>query len=384
MNKKVLALLSTGHLVNDLHQGAIPALLPFLVIAHGLSYSTAAGLVFAFTCTATVIQPVFGFLADRFSKTWIIPGGIILTGTGFALTCLVSSYSLLILSVILCGIGSAVFHPEAAKMVNYAGGERKATAMSLFGVGGVLGFSIGPLVITTAVLTMGLQGAMITLIPVVAVAGLFFLQSSQLQTLQRSTNGWKSGKAKSGERDRWLPFTLLSLTIIGKSVIYYSLFTFIPLYWTTVLGQSQMAGGMALTIFSVAGVLGNLVGGRLADRFGQGKIIVIGCLLLIPALPILLWADNVFFATLMLFVVGALLLSTYAPTIVLGQKYLPNNIGFSSGMTLGVAFSMGGLVTPYLGHLADQQGLPAALSIVAFVPIVISLLAFTLPSKTDR
>lgn len=384
MNKRILGLLSAGHLVNDLHQGALPALLPFLLLEHGLTYSTAAIIVFAFTGTSTIIQPVFGLLSDRFSRSWIIPAGIILTATGFAMIGLASSYSLLILAVIISGVGSAVFHPEAAKMVNYAGGSNKATAMSLFGVGGVLGFSIGPFIITTAVLAVGLKGAMLTLIPVFMVSAVFFLQSSQLETLQLSAKLKLDRTLKSGTMDRWLPFTLLSLTIIGKSIIYYGLFTFIPLYWTTVLGQSQMAGGLALTTFSAAGVIGNLAGGRLADHFGQRRIIVSGCLLLVPALPAFLWADNVLLATLMLFVVGALLLSTYGPTIVLGQRYLPNNIGFSSGMTLGVAFSMGGMVAPLLGHLADQRGLPAALMVVTFIPIFITLLAATLPSAQDE
>lgn len=384
MNKKMLGLLSTGHLINDLHQGAIPALLPFLILTHGLSYSKAAMIIFAFTGTATIIQPLIGYLADRFSKSWIIPAGIMLTGTGFALTGIVTSYSLLILAVILSGIGSAVFHPEAAKMVNYTGGNQKATAMSFFGVGGVLGFSIGPIIITTIVLSIGLKGVMVTMIPVVAVSFLFFLQSANLDTLRHNANVKEKGNLDFATEDRWLPFSLLSLTIVGKSIIYYGLFTFIPLYWTTVLNQSQIAGGTALTLFSVAGIFGNLTGGRLADRFGHRKVIVIGCFLLVPSLPALLWADNVLTATLMLIVVGALLLLTYGPTIILAQQYLPNNIGLSSGMTLGVAFSVGGMVAPALGYMADQQGLPTALHAIAFIPVIITFLSFTLPSPNKQ
>lgn len=382
MNKRMLGLLSAGHLVNDLHQGAIPALLPFLIIQQNISYSAAGLIVFAFTGTATIIQPLFGFLADRFSKTWTIPAGIMLTSLGFALTGLLSNYFLIITAVILSGIGSAVFHPEAARMVNLAGGEQKATAMSIFGVGGTLGFSIGPFVITAAVLGFGMKGVMVTMIPAAIVATLFLSQSVGLNNCGKTAAHMHRIDAASKEKDNWLAFVLLSLTIIGKSVIYYGLFTFIPLYWTSILQQSQMAGATALTIFSVAGVFGNLIGGRLADRFGHTKIVAIGCTLLVPSLPALLWADDVYIATLMLVVVGALLLSTYGPTIVLGQKYLPNHIGFSSGMTLGVAFSIGGMVTPFLGHLADQQGLSSALTSIIFIPVVISCLSYTLLSRT--
>ena len=108
----------------------------------------------------------------------------------------------------------------------------------------------------------------------------------------------------------------------------------IRVYWKDILGQSQMAGGMALTLFSVAGVFGNLLGGRLADKYGHTKIITLGCSLLVPSLPALLWANTVYTATPLLMLGGALLLMTYGPTIVMGQSYLPNHVGFSSGMTL--------------------------------------------------
>ncbi|MDR9827060.1 MFS transporter [Vibrio sp. FNV 38] len=384
MNKKVLTLLTTGHLVNDLHQGALPALLPFLIFAHNLSYSAAAFLVFAFSGTATIIQPLFGYLSDKLLKTWIMPLGIALNGSGFAMICLAESYSLLIVSVIVSGIGSAMFHPEAAKMVNYAGGQNKATAMSVFGVGGTLGFSIGPLIITIAVLSLGLQGAMITLLPVVITIYLFTRQLDVLKTLNVNGKTVSSPKQTDSVANLWLPFVILTITIIGKSVIYYSLFTFIPVYWTTTLNQSTLAGGMALTLFSAAGVIGNLAGGQLADKLGNKFVIMMGCILLIPALPLLLWTNNILFAYVMLFVVGALLLSTYAPTIVLGQKFLPNHIGFSSGITLGVAFSIGGMVTPSLGYYADLHGLPAALSFVAIIPMALVCFAYTLPTNNGK
>ncbi|MCP4340805.1 MAG: MFS transporter [Desulfobulbaceae bacterium] len=381
MNKRILGFLSAGHLVNDLHQGAIPALLPFLILQHNLSYSAAGTIVLAFTGTATIIQPLFGFLADRFSKNWFIPAGIMLTSIGFALTGLASNYFFLIVAVIISGIGSAVFHPEAARMVNFASGDRQATAMSIFGVGGVLGFSVGPFIITQVVLNFGTKGVMITLVPTAMVAILFLINSTKLNPVKHTVSPKQQQDDYDRGKDDWFAFILLSLTIIGKSIIYYGLFTFIPLYWSNVLQQSEMAGGTALTIFSTAGIFGNLLGGRLADRYGHTRVIAIGCTLLIPSLPALLWADNVLIATIMLAVVGMLLLSTYGPTIVLGQKYLPNHIGFSSGMTLGVAFSIGGMVAPLLGRLADQQGLSSALASLVFIPIIISIMSYKLPSS---
>ena len=384
MNYRMLGMLSAGHLVNDFNQGAIPALLPFFIAKHGLSYAAAAGIVFFFTISSTLIQPLFGHLADRSSKTWIIPAGVFLAGSGLALTGLAPNYSFLVLLVLFSGVGSAAFHPEAARYVNFAGGGQKATAMSLFGVGGTLGFASGPLVITSVVLLWGLKGTLIVFIPAGITALLILFQSSRLTTLERVEKTRVLNGPSTLNKDNWGAFGRLSLTIIGKSVLFYGLITFIPLYWVKVLGQSEAAGAAALSLFLVSGVLGNLLGGWLADRFGRVRVIIIGCALLIPSLPALVWASNVHMLTLLLVPVGSFLSMTYSPTIVMGQTYLPNHIGLSSGMTLGVAFSIGGMTAPLLGMVADYHGIWYALVSIAFIPVLITGIACTLPSQESK
>lgn len=380
MNYRTLAMLAAGHLVNDFNQGAIPALLPFLIAKHGISYAAAAGIVFSFTISATIIQPLFGHFADRYSRTWIIPTGIFIAGSGLALTGLAPNYLFLVLMVLLSGIGSAAFHPEAARYANFAGGERKATALSIFGVGGTLGFSSGPLVITSAVLFWGLRGTLVVLIPVTIVAVFIFFQLSRLTTLEKEEKTRVQKLPSALSKDNWGAFGRLTLTIIGKSVIFYGLLTFIPLYWVKVLDQSETAGAAALSLFLVSGVLGTLLGGWLADRYGRVRMIIIGCALLIPTLPALVIVENIFLATLLLLPVGIFLSMTYSPTIVMGQTFLPNHIGLSSGMTLGVAFSIGGLATPLLGTVADHYGIWYALASIAFVPVLTTGISCTLPA----
>ena len=377
----MLGLLSAGHLVNDFNQGAIPALLPFLILKHDISYAAAAGIVFSFTVSSTLIQPLFGYLADRIAKTWMIPAGVFLSGSALALTGLAPNYLMLILIVMLSGMGSAAFHPEAARYVNFAGGEQKATAMSLFGVGGTLGFSSGPLVITSAVLLWGLNGTLVVLIPAGITAALLLFQSARLTTLEKTEETRIEKTPSSPTKDNWGAFGKLSLTIVGKSILFYGLITFIPLYWVDVLDQPEAIGAAALSLFLVSGVLGNLMGGWLADRFGRVRMIVIGCALLVPSLPAFVWAGSIYLAALLLIPVGAFLSMTYSPTIVMGQTYLPNNIGLASGMTLGVAFSIGGMAAPVLGTIADHHGIWYALASIAFIPVLITVTAWTLPGK---
>lgn len=375
MNYRLLSLLSFGHLVNDINQGALPALLPFLIAEHGFSYKAAAGIMFAFTITSTVIQPLLGYMADRFNNSWLIPSGLIMAGGGLAMSGLVSNYFLIIIVVTMSGIGSAAFHPEAARHVDLYCGNQKATAMSVFGVGGNLGFSLGPPLLTGTILYVGLKGTTIMIILPVVVALISFTQ------LRQSTNCGKSQKAVQvpvKTKDDWNAFARLIITIVGKSIIFYALLTFIPLYWITELQQTEFAGSLALSLFSMAGIFGNLLGGRLADRFGYKTIVVVGCTLLVPIIPAFILIKNVYIATILLLLAGASLLFTYGPTVVMGQKYIPNYVGLSSGMTLGVAFSVGGCLTPLLGSLADAHGVGIALSVITIIPILIMIVSFTL------
>ena len=161
MKYKHVGILSAGHITSDINQGALPALLPFFIAAYDLSYAAAAALVFAVNMSSSVVQPLFGLAADRFSKPWLLPGGLMLAGSGLALTGLFHDYPTILLLGIVSGIGIAAFHPEAARLVNFAAGNNKATAMSLFGVGGTIGFTLGPLVVTAALLKWGMPGTLV-------------------------------------------------------------------------------------------------------------------------------------------------------------------------------------------------------------------------------
>ena len=142
MKYRHVGLLSVGHLATDINQGALPAMLPFFIAAYDLSYAAAASIVFATNMTSSIVQPLFGHAADRFSKPWLLSIGLMLAGMGLALTGIFQGYRWIMILAIVSGIGIAAYHPEAARLVNFAAGTKKGAAMSLFGVGGTMGFGI--------------------------------------------------------------------------------------------------------------------------------------------------------------------------------------------------------------------------------------------------
>lgn len=368
-------------MVTDINQGALPAMLPFFIAAYDLSYAAAAGIVFAANMTSSIIQPLFGYAADRFSKPWLLSAGLMLAGMGLALSGVAQSYQWIMILAIVSGIGIAAYHPEAARLVNFAAGTKKGTAMSLFGVGGTIGFAIGPLIVTFALLQWGLKGTLVLIAPVSIMALVMISQLSTFETLAASRDRDKSVSGTEGSKDNWGAFSRLTITIIGRSIIFYGLNTFIPIYWINALNQSKSAGAMALTIFASAGIIGNLLGGVLADRIGQKKVMLLGYFSLTIFLPILIIVNNVQIATLLLVPIGFVLYGTYSPSIVLGQNYLPNRVGFSSGITLGVAVAIGGGAAPIIGRIADLYGIWFSLASIAFLPIVFFAIALSLPNS---
>jgi FSR family fosmidomycin resistance protein-like MFS transporter len=165
VDRRAMATLSAGHMLTDIAQGAIPALLPFLIVERGLSYAAASALILAATISSSVIQPLFGHISDRRSLPWLMPLGPALGGIGVALIGIAPSYPWTFAAVLVSGIGVASFHPEASRFANYVSGARRASGMSLFSVGGNVGFALGPVVVTPLVLIFGLSGTLFLILP---------------------------------------------------------------------------------------------------------------------------------------------------------------------------------------------------------------------------
>jgi len=379
MKNRYVWLAALGHLFTDLNQGAVPALLPFFIADYQLSYAAAAGLVAALSVASTVIQPLFGFYADRLSKPWLIPAGVALAGCGVAFSTLMTDYWFAVTMVVLSGIGIAAFHPEGARLVHNHAGEKKATAMSVFAVGGQMGIALGPIMAAVVVSAWGLRGTAFLAVPFAFMAAFLAVQLTGKAGGPAAAKGPAGVPAGETSRDQWGPFTLVTGVVIIRSIIFYGLNTFIPLYWIHVYQQSTTAAGTALSIMFGAGVAGTLWGGRLADKYGHRKTVLVGYVALIPLLVLFVQVKDVRVATALLVPIGIVLLSTYSPLVVMGQRFLPNRVGLASGITLGVAISIGGIVAPLLGHVADGHGLPTALMVLSFLTVPAVLLTLMLP-----
>jgi FSR family fosmidomycin resistance protein-like MFS transporter len=372
MQKKPIILLAAGHMFSDINQGALPALLPFLMATRNFSYATAAGLVFMANLSSSLAQPIFGHIADRYRVTWFVPVGILAAGVGVVLAALLPAYWMMLAAVALSGLGIAAFHPEATLLVNRLSGGRKGTGMGMFAVGGNLGFALGPLLTTAALLWFGFRGAVVLVVPGILAAVLFLLQMPRLQMPAASST---PGSANNRARDAWWPFAWLTATVVLRSIVFFGLNTFLSLYWISELQQSKTAGNTALSIVLLSGAVGTLLGGRMADKHGNGAVFA-GSLLGLPVLLLLLLgASRVPVATALLVPLGLLLFAPFSVMVVMAQQFLPNHPGVASGVTLGLAASVGGIVTPLFGRIGDRYGLHASMTSLLWVACATFLLA---------
>jgi MFS transporter, FSR family, fosmidomycin resistance protein len=373
--------LSAGHMFTDIAQGSVPALLPFLKSADHLSLAALSALVLAATISSSVVQPVFGYVSDRVSLPWLMPVGPALGGLGIALAGLAPNYGLTFAAIVLAGLGVAAFHPEGSRFANYVSGSRRARGMSLFSVGGNLGFALGPVVVTPLLLAFGLHGTVFILIPTGLMA--LFLWH-ELPRLKRFRPDLVAGKVQRGEHtEAWGPFVRLAGVIALRSFVYFGMVTFIPLYYVGVLHTGKALGNAALTAMLVGGAAGTLAGGPLADRFGR-RAVLVGSMLLIPPLVVGFLLSGPGLAIVFAALAGAVTIATFAVTIVMGQEYLPGRIGVASGVTIGLSIGLGGIGAPLLGVIGDAHGLRAVFEVVAVLPFAALPLALTLPRRTPQ
>jgi FSR family fosmidomycin resistance protein-like MFS transporter len=371
-------LFTIGHFAADWAQGAIPALIPYFMATGNLTYQESGGIIFANILLSSVTQPLIGYYADRVSIPFLVPLGVLLCGISLSLMAFTQSYGLILVLSMLSGLGSSLFHPEAARMVNGIAQQEKGKAMGCFSVGGNAGFAVGPLLASFSAYTFGIRGLLLFGIVNGLTALFLYSRMPRVRALMKTAVRQAGTDSSTAEND-WHAFGKLTFVIFARSIGFTLCNTFIPLYWIHVLHATPSAGGMALTLLFSMGVVVTFIGGVLADRFGYIRVMRGSFLIMVPAMFLLVNSSHVATATVLLIPTALALFAPYSAIVILGQTYLSRNVGFASGITLGLSSTIGGILSPLVGWGADRWGIQPALQILWIVAIIGCLFAFFVP-----
>jgi FSR family fosmidomycin resistance protein-like MFS transporter len=374
----VLLAVSASHLLNDTMQSLAPALYPVFRDRMALTFFQTGVITFVFQISASLLQPLIGLVADRRPMNFLLPAGMAFTLIGLVGLAFAGTYPLLLASVAVIGIGSAVFHPEASRVARAASGGRHGFAQSVFQVGGNFGQSTGPLLAAFVVVPFGQ-------ISVLAFTGLAGIAVALLNWVSRWHSGQRAMREARAAADprhsrAKIVWTITALIVLLFSKVLYmsSLSSYYTFYLMGQFGVSLQTAQVMLFVFLAAVAVGTFLGGSLTDRLGA-KNIIWGSIFGVLPFTLLLPHLGLVGTAICSVAVGLVLSSAFSAIVVYAQELTPGNVGAVAGLFFGLSFGLGGVGAALLGMVADYTSLKFVYQVCAFLP-AIGVFALFLPS----
>ncbi len=374
--KKTITGLAAAHMVTDIYMPVLPAILPLLIAQNGYSYFAAGLLVTAYNLTSSFTQPVIGWLSDNRGLTVSISTSLFISAVFVSLMGIAKDYELIMAFAVVAAFGHACFHPSALSLVSRLCTSRnRGQITSYFVVGGNVGYAIGPVLTGLLVWWLGLPGLLFLVIPALIMV---FILRILLPGGIAAAKGAHAAPPAAGPAEgasKW-PFVVLMVASILRAWAVFASITYLPLYLVHAQGYDLVGASMAMTLMLLAGVAGQVAGGRISDRIGRKEFMIFG---LAGAIPFfyLFFATSGAAAIIALLCFGFCLWSTFTVAVAMSHELLPRNVGLASGMMLGLAIGFGGLGVAFNGIIADHYSLAAAISTIP-LPIIgaVVLMAF--------
>ena len=384
----ILLALSGAHLLNDLISSMIPAMYPLLKEAYQLDFTKIGLITLAFQVTSSLLQPLFGFVTDHKPWPYAMVAGMAATLSGVVGLACAGNYTMVLLSVAMVGLGSAVFHPEATRMARYAAAGQQGFAQGVFQIGGHAGYAIGPLLAAMIVVPRG--QATIGWLSVVALlamllmswTGARYAEMRSLQLTAKQEHPRSTAKANSLNWPIVTAMTILIVLLLSKNGYTAAFTSYYTFYLIEQFGVSVQLSQILLFLYLVVGALGVIVGGVIGDRIGRRRVIWISILGSLP-FALLLPHVNLFWTGVLSILISLIMASAFSSILIYAIDLVPHRVGLVGGLFYGLAFGLGGLSAAALGLLADQIGIVAVFKLCAWLP-ALGLLTFMLPRTNQR
>lgn len=381
MTLRVLLIMGLCHLFNDSLQAVVPAMFPILEKSMSLSFTQLGMIAFSLNIVSSLLQPAIGFFTDKKAIPYALPIGLTSSLIGVTLLAIAPSYSIILFSVMLMGLGSAVFHPEGSRVAYMAGGNRRGLAQSIYQVGGNTGQALAPLITALILVPLGQKGAL-WFSPVAFTAVLLLLYIANWYSQQLVHFKPKSKKAKTHNKTLTkkisIALGLILFLIFVRSWYISAMTNFYTFYLIHHYDFPIKTAQLFLFAFLAAGALGTFFGGPLADRFGRKNVILYSFVCSMPLTMFMPYVSPII-AFILLLLIGFIIMTSFSVTVIFAQELFPGKVGTMAGLTVGFAFGMGAVGSVALGAIADSLGIIMMIKLVNLLPIL-GIIACCLPS----
>ena len=374
----VLVTLSLFHLLNDSMQSMISAIYPMIRDSLSLSLGKIGLITLVYQFAASIFQPMVGWYADRHPQPYALPFGMGANLVGLVMLAFAPNYSSVLIAVVLIGIGSAVFHPEASRLAYLASGGRFGFAQSLFQVGGNFGGSLGPLLVAVFITHTGQKNlAWFAVVPLGTIAIMLPVcqwYKRQIHIIRERYNTEDvTDTAKSSPlptRTVMISLAVLLTLIFSKYVYWASLGTFYIFYLKEKFGIATHHAQYCLALFSFSMAAGTLAGGPIGDRFGRKYVIWVSVLGVAPLTMLLPRVESLWLTCMLTVFIGLILSSAFSAILIYAQELLPGKVGMIAGLFFGFAFGIAGISSAILGWVADERGVMFVYRICSYLPLL--------------
>ncbi len=384
----ILFAISFSHLLNDTIQSLIPAIYPLVKNSFQLNFTQIGLITLVFQLSSSLLQPVVGAITDKKPYPYALPIGMGFSLLGLVMLSLASSFTFVLISVGLIGMGSAVFHPEASRMAHAAAGENRGMAQSIFQVGGNAGSSLGPLLAALFIAPFGQFNviwfsfaALLAIIVLYKIGGWY--KPKALRKLVEKKYNINVEKSPFSRKTIIISVVVLLLLIFSKYFYFAGITSYYTFYLIDKFGLSIQSSQLYLFAFLFAVAAGTMIGGPIGDRIGRKYVIwtsILGAAPFALALPY----ANLFWTSILSIIIGFVISSAFSAILVYAQELIPGKVGMISGLFFGFAFGVAGVASAFLGQLADKTSIEYVYHVCSYLPLI-GIIAVFLPNiETKR
>lgn len=379
---KVLLAICLCHLLNDSMQSLLPAVFPMIKETFHLSFIQVGAITLVIQLTSSLIQPWVGLYADKHRHSWQLSVAMVFTMCGVILLSLATAYWMILIAVALMGMGSAVFHPQAAQIAQAASGGRKGFAQSIFQVGGNGGYAFGPLLAAFIILPFGMKAfGFIVIIPFILAIILYWVGKWHVKQIGKVTKKaherWTTVKTYS-KRHIWFFIFVLFMLMFSKNFYSTSMLSYFSFFLIDKFNVSQQTAQYCLFIYLAAQAVGTLAGGMLGDKYGRKWVIWFSILGVSPFTIALPYISSFTGTVILSIVISIIMASAFSAIMVFATDLMPENTGVIAGIFYGLSFGIAGIGSSFFGWLADRTSIQFIFEVSTLLPLL-GIIAVFLP-----